>query len=51
MKYKYIGTDPRVLPTLGIIVKPGDEFEAPENLDVPDVVLSGAKKPTTTVGE
>jgi hypothetical protein len=51
MKYKYIGTDSRVLPTLGITVNPGDEFEAPENFDVPNVVLSGAKKPTTTLGE
>ena len=53
MKYKYIGTDSRVLPTLGIVVNPGDEFEAPENFDVPNVVLSGAKKLTTptTVGE
>jgi hypothetical protein len=44
MKYKYNGTDERVFPTLGIIVKPGDEFEAPDNLDVPNVVPAGAHK-------
>ena len=46
MKYKYNGTDERVFPTLGIIVKPGDEFEAPDNLDVPNVVPAGAHKAT-----
>jgi hypothetical protein len=59
MKYKYNGTDTRVFPTLGIIVKPGDEFEAPENFNVPNVVPAGANKSTpvtsaasdTTVGE
>lgn len=52
MKYKYTGTDSRVFPTLGITVKPGDEFEAPDNLDVPNVVPAGAHKanpvPTAT---
>lgn len=47
MKYKYEGTDVRVFPTLGITVEPGDEFEAPENFDVPNVVPTGAKKSTT----
>lgn len=59
MKYTYNGTDSRVFPTLSLVVNPGDEFEAPENFDVPNVVPSGAKKPTpatsaasdTTVGE
>ena len=46
MKYKYNGSDVRVFPTLGITVKPGDEFEAPENFDVPNVVPTGAKKST-----
>ena len=46
MKYKYNGTDERVFPTLGIIVKPGDEFDAPDNLDVPNVVPAGAHKAT-----
>ena len=30
MKLKYNGTDERVFPSLGITVKPGDEFDAPE---------------------
>jgi hypothetical protein len=59
MKYKYTGTDSRVFPTLGIVVKPGDEFEAPDKFEVPNVVPSGASKTTTatsaasdpTVGE
>lgn len=46
MKYKYNGSDVRVFPTLGITVKPGDEFEAPENFDMPNVVSTGAKKST-----
>ena len=48
MKYKYNGSDVRVFPTLGITVEPGDEFEAPENFDVPNVVPTGAKKTTPT---
>lgn len=44
MKYRYTGTDSRVFPTLGIIVNPGDEFDAPDNLDVPNVVQAGAHK-------
>lgn len=47
MKYKYIGTDSRVFPTLGITVKPGEEFEAPEKFDVPNVVPAGANKSTS----
>lgn len=31
MKVKYTGTDERVFPTLGITVKPGEEFDAPED--------------------
>lgn len=46
MKYKYNGTDERVFPTLGIIVQPGDEFEAPDDLNVPNVVPAGANKLT-----
>ena len=46
MKYKYTGTDSRVFPTLGITVKPGEEFEAPDKFDVPNVVPAGAHKST-----
>jgi len=55
MKYKYNGTDERVFPTLGIVVKPGEEFDAPENFVAADVVTSTGTatikpttKPTTT---
>ena len=46
MKYIYTGEDSRVFPTVGIIVKPGEEFEAPDNLDVPNVIPAGAHKST-----
>jgi hypothetical protein len=36
MKLTYNGTDERVFPTLGITVKPGDEFDAPEGFSHPD---------------
>lgn len=51
MKLKYKGTDERVFPTLGITVKPGDEFDAPEGFSAPDVEgvkASAPKAPTTT---
>jgi hypothetical protein len=66
MKYKYTGTDERVFPSLGIVVKPNEEFDAPEDFSAADVTPAGAKvltpapKPTeptksaasdTTVGE
>jgi hypothetical protein len=55
-----------VFPSLGIVVKPNEEFDAPDNFSAADVTLAGAKvstqapKPTepiksaasdTTVGE
>ena len=45
MKYKYNGTDERVFPSLGVVVKPGEEFEAPENFSALDVIAVGASKP------
>ena len=53
MKYKYKGTDERVFPSLGQVVKPGEEFEAPENFSAPDVVPAGSAKPAikTTTSE
>ena len=51
MKYKYNGTDERVFPSLGVVVKPGDEFDAPDNFNAPDVTPAGTFKPapkTTT---
>jgi hypothetical protein len=43
MKLTYNGTDERVFPTLGITVKPGDEFDAPEGFSHPDCTTGGAK--------
>lgn len=37
MKYKYTGTDERVFPSLGIVVKPNDEFDAPDNFSAANV--------------
>lgn len=44
MKYTYIGTDERVFPSLGLVVKPGDEIEAPDGFAHPDFVKGGATK-------
>jgi hypothetical protein len=53
MKYTYNGTDERVFPSIGITVKPGDEFDAPEGFDVADVTPAGSKpsfpKPTEPI--
>ncbi len=43
MKLKYNGTDERVFPSLGITLKPGDEFDAPEGFAHPDCAAPGAK--------
>lgn len=58
MKLTYKGTDERVVPSLGLIVKPGDEIDAPEDFANPDFVAGSAKtqiKPSalsdTKVGE
>jgi hypothetical protein len=47
MKYKYIGTDERVFPSLGVVVNSGDEFDAPENFSAVDVVASNSAKTFT----
>jgi hypothetical protein len=53
MKYIYNGTDERVFPSLGVVVKPGEEFEAPENFVAVNVVPSATTtkiaKPSTSV--
>lgn len=48
MKLKYNGTDERVFPSLGITLKPGDEFDAPEGFAHPDCTAPGFAKPTAT---
>ena len=42
MKLKYNGTDERVFPAIGITVKPGDEFDAPEGFAHPDCAPAGS---------
>lgn len=49
MKLKYNGTDERVFPAIGITVKPGDEFDAPEGFSHPDCAPAGAKAHTAPV--
>ena len=48
MRLKYNGTDERVFPTLGITLKPGDEFDAPEGFAHPDCAAPGFAKPAAT---
>lgn len=43
MKFQYNGSDERVFPSLGITVKQGDTFDAPDNFNAPDV--SSVSKP------
>jgi hypothetical protein len=45
MKLTYKGTEEKVFPTLGVTLKPGDVFDAPEGFSHPDFVAGGAAKP------
>jgi hypothetical protein len=50
-KYKYTGTDERVFPSLGIVVAPNAEFDAPDDFNAHEVISVSAKispKPTFT---
>jgi hypothetical protein len=53
MKFTYTGEDVRIFPTLGITVKKGDEFDAPDDFSAPFVSDKKTTKATTapTVGE
>jgi len=60
MKFTYNGTDERVFPSLSIVVKPGDSFEAPDDFSATNVSAEKATPvadpapvtdPTPTVGE
>jgi hypothetical protein len=51
MKYKYTGTDERVIPSLGIVVKPNEEFEAPENFVAAEITPVGAKPTNVKASE
>jgi hypothetical protein len=48
MKLTYNGTDERVFPTLGITVKQGEQFDAPEGFSHPDFTVGGEAKPSFT---
>jgi hypothetical protein len=48
MKLTYIGTEEKVFPTLGITLKPGDIFDAPDGFSHPDFKAGSAAKPTPT---
>ena len=51
-KYEYNGDTELVFPTLGIIVKKGDLFEAPDGLVAVGVSVSGkSSKVSTSVSE
>lgn len=53
MNFTYTGEDERVFPTLGITVKQGDKFDAPDDFSAPFVVKSKTTKATQapTAGE
>lgn len=43
-KFQYNGEDERVFPTLGITVKEGDSFDAPDDFSAFEVSSATAKK-------
>lgn len=43
MKYKYIGETEKVFPSIGVTVKPGDEFDAPAGFVSIDVQAVNVK--------
>jgi hypothetical protein len=51
--FTYNGEDERDFPTLGITVKKGEKFEAPDDFSAPNVSASKTTKatPAPTVGE
>lgn len=51
MKFHYNGSDERVLPTLGLIVQPNTEFDAPEGFTAPDVTNASGKAATKKASE
>lgn len=53
MNFTYIGEDERIFPTLGITVKKGDKFDAPDDFSAPFAVRTKTAKatPAPTAGE
>lgn len=46
-KFKYIGHGERVFPSLGLTVKSGQEFDAPDNFISANVVANGSTPKAT----
>lgn len=46
--YQFDGETETAFPTLGVTVKKGDTFEAPEGLVLPDVSIASGKKNKVT---
>jgi hypothetical protein len=44
-KFKYVGKGERVFPSLGLTVKSGQEFDAPDNFIALNVVANNAPTP------
>lgn len=52
-KYKYVGTDERVFPTLSLVLQPNQEFEASDDFNSSDVTsvrgnITATAKPSAT---
>lgn len=47
-RYRYEGEEELVFPTLGIVVKNGDEFETDVDLTINKLVVADQKKSKTT---
>lgn len=47
----YNGEDERTFPALGVTVKPGDTFEAPDDFSAANVALKTKNKPVKETGE
>jgi len=50
-KFIYNGEDERVFPSISVVVKSGDVFDAPVDFNAPDVSLVKATTPAPTVGD
>lgn len=44
MKFTYTGSDERIIPSLSIVVKAGDTFDAPDDFSAADVAPTNTPK-------
>lgn len=49
--FTYKGEDERVFPTISLVVKPGDKFDAPDDFSAPDVIPNKTKTTPTKESE